>query len=256
MSACVHSACACAFVFARDKNIGIHTFRLRADSVRLPLGSVDTVHTMGGTTVSSTVTRAVSSTITVGRVRDGRSVGGNVTIMTDMIGVAVVLNGAATMVRRSDGKMSGRIGTTDGRHMMCRRGVVGGGHSAGVMRSGDHLGHGMHGLHGMVDGGHMMDGRRNDGGSRVHDGRMVDGGRGLVDDGIEAVHIIGGIVDGTDGTVGLDERVLTLDDVAVAHLMLGLNVAGVTVMDAIVERVFRVRLKGDSKIFLFRLDPC
>lgn len=43
----------------------------------------------------------------------------------------------------------------------------------------------------------------------VHDGRMGnDLGRGLVDDGIEAIVVIGGVVDGAHRAIGLDQRVL------------------------------------------------
>lgn len=43
----------------------------------------------------------------------------------------------------------------------------------------------------------------------VHNGRMGDDlGRGLVDDGIEAIVVIGGVVDGAHRAIGLDQRVL------------------------------------------------
>lgn len=43
----------------------------------------------------------------------------------------------------------------------------------------------------------------------VHDGRMGDDlGRGLVDDGIETVMIIGSVVHGAHRAIGLDQRVL------------------------------------------------
>lgn len=44
--------------------------------------------------------------------------------------------------------------------------------------------------------------------------------RRLVDDSIEAIVLVGGVVDGTNGTIGLHERVLTLDSVAIACLVL------------------------------------
>lgn len=64
----------------------------------------------------------------------------------------------------------------------------------------------------------------------------------LVDDGVEAVVVIGRVVDGAHRAVGLDERVLPLDDVPVALLRLRLDVARVRVLDAVVERVLRVGL--------------
>lgn len=43
----------------------------------------------------------------------------------------------------------------------------------------------------------------------VHNGRMGDDlGRGLVDDGIETVVVIGGVVHGAHRAIGLDQRVL------------------------------------------------
>lgn len=48
----------------------------------------------------------------------------------------------------------------------------------------------------------------------VHDGRMGnDLGRGLVDDGIEAIVVIGGVVDGAHRAIGLDQRVLAWKEV-------------------------------------------
>jgi hypothetical protein len=43
---------------------------------------------------------------------------------------------------------------------------------------------------------------------------------GLVDDGVESVVVIGGVVDSTDRTIRLDERVLSLNDISVALLSL------------------------------------
>uniref|UniRef100_A0A182TZL9 Uncharacterized protein n=1 Tax=Anopheles melas TaxID=34690 RepID=A0A182TZL9_9DIPT len=84
------------------------------------------------------------------------------------------------------------------------------------------------------DGGRSVVGNR--GGDDLLDGR----GR-LVDDGVESVVDVGGVVDGADRTVGLNQRVLALDDISVALLGLRLDVSGMRVLDAVVERVFRVR---------------
>lgn len=62
----------------------------------------------------------------------------------------------------------------------------------------------------------------------------------LVDHRVEAVVIVGGVVDGAHGTVWLDQGVLPLDHISVTLLGLGLDVAGVGILDAVVERVFRV----------------
>lgn len=172
------------------------------------------------------------TSIAVGGVSGQRCVGGHL-----MSEVAVVLNGAG-------GQMSDVAGVADG---------VGSGRS--VRGLGVHLvdgssvcvhlvdGRSVHGLDGM-DGGcgvrKVSRGGQVSGGS-VH-GMSVDGGRGLGDDRVEAVHIIGGIVDGTDRTVGLNQRVLSLHDITVAHLVLRLDIAGVAVRDAIVERVLGMRV--------------
>lgn len=68
--------------------------------------------------------------------------------------------------------------------------------------------------------------------------------RCLVYDGIEAIVLVGGVVDGTNGTIGLHERVLTLDGVAVACLVLRLDIAGVEVIHAVFESVFGRCLAG------------
>lgn len=69
----------------------------------------------------------------------------------------------------------------------------------------------------------------------------------LVDDGVEAAVLVGGVVNGTDRTVGLDQRVLALHDVTVARLVLALDVAGVEVVDAVLERVLGWGLEGEGK---------
>ena len=59
----------------------------------------------------------------------------------------------------------------------------------------------------------------------------------LVDDRVEARVLVGGVVDGAHGTVRLDQRVLTLDDITVARLVLRLHVPGVEVVDSVLEGV-------------------
>jgi hypothetical protein len=70
----------------------------------------------------------------------------------------------------------------------------------------------------------------------------------FVDDRVETVMIVGGVVNCAHRTVRLDQRVLTLDYVTVPSFGLGFDVAGVGVFDAIVERVFWIGLyvKGKS----------
>ena len=78
-----------------------------------------------------------------------------------------------------------------------------------------------------------------DGGGDGLDGDGV-GGRGLVDDGVESVVVVGGVLDGALAAVGLDEGVAALDYVTVAGLLLGLDVAGVGVVDAVAVAVLGV----------------
>lgn len=72
---------------------------------------------------------------------------------------------------------------------------------------------------------------------------MVMHWRRLVDDSVEAVVLVGGVVDGTNGTIGFHKRVLTLHGIAVACLVLRLDIAGVEVIHAVFESVFGRGLK-------------
>ena len=71
------------------------------------------------------------------------------------------------------------------------------------------------------------------------DGNGVDA-LALVDDGVETMVVIGGVVDGTFAAVGLDEGVTALDYVTVAGLVVGLDVAGVGVVDTVAVAVLGV----------------
>uniref|UniRef100_A0A182Q087 Uncharacterized protein n=1 Tax=Anopheles farauti TaxID=69004 RepID=A0A182Q087_9DIPT len=75
---------------------------------------------------------------------------------------------------------------------------------------------------------------------------LLDGRGGLVDDRVESVVVIGGVVDGAHRTIGLHQRVLSLHDITVALLGLRLDVTGVRVLDAVVERVLRVGLNNGT----------
>lgn len=70
----------------------------------------------------------------------------------------------------------------------------------------------------------------------------------LVNDSVETVHWVGGVLDGTDGTVRLDEGVATLNDITVTGFVLALGVTGKSVFDVIGVRVLWVRvvLVGDD----------
>lgn len=61
-----------------------------------------------------------------------------------------------------------------------------------------------------------------------------------MDHGVESVVIIGGVIHGTHGTIRLDQTVLSLDHISVTLLGLRLDVSGVGILDAVVERVLGV----------------
>lgn len=75
----------------------------------------------------------------------------------------------------------------------------------------------------------------------------VNSRAGLGDDGVESVDVISGVVDGANAAIGLDQRVLSLHHSTVTNFTLVLNVSGVVILHAIVERVARVILDGDTK---------
>jgi len=60
---------------------------------------------------------------------------------------------------------------------------------------------------------------------------------------VEAVVLVGGVLDGADGAVGVVDCVLALDHVAVPRLPLVLEVAGVRIVHSVVKLVLGVRLK-------------
>lgn len=77
----------------------------------------------------------------------------------------------------------------------------------------------------------------------VMDLLMVMHWRCLVNDSIEAIVLVSGVVHSANGTIGLHQRVLALHGVTVACLMLRLDVASVEVVDAILEGILRRGLK-------------
>ena len=63
---------------------------------------------------------------------------------------------------------------------------------------------------------------------------------GLVDDGVESVDRVSGVLDGTHCAVRLHQAVAALDDVSTAALLLALSVAGQSVLDVISVAVLGV----------------
>ena len=61
-----------------------------------------------------------------------------------------------------------------------------------------------------------------------------------MDDGVESVVGIGGVLDGASAAVGLDEGIAALDDVTVARLLLRLDVTGQSVVHVVTVGVLRM----------------
>jgi len=76
----------------------------------------------------------------------------------------------------------------------------------------------------------------------VADRGRVMSGTGLVDDRVETVVVVGGVGDFAGGAVGFHQTVLALDHVSVSLFPLVLDVAGVVVLYAVVERILGRRL--------------
>ena len=55
----------------------------------------------------------------------------------------------------------------------------------------------------------------------------------LGDDGVEAMDIISGVVYDSAGSIGFDQRVLSLDNISITSLVLVLKISGVGIMDII-----------------------
>ncbi|EZA48765.1 hypothetical protein X777_12681, partial [Ooceraea biroi] len=74
------------------------------------------------------------------------------------------------------------------------------------------------------------------------DGLDGDSSGFLADYGVESVDRVSGVVDNAPGTVGLQERVAALDEVAIAGLLLALGVAGQAVVHIIGIAVLGMRV--------------
>jgi hypothetical protein len=94
---------------------------------------------------------------------------------------------------------------------------------------------GLDGNDGLLDG---------DGGSNG-DGLLDDGGRGrTINDGVESVDGVGGVGNSADGTVRLDQGVLSLHDIPVTGLGVGVVVPGQGVVDGVAKVVLWVGVEG------------
>lgn len=76
----------------------------------------------------------------------------------------------------------------------------------------------------------------------------VDSVPTFVDNGVESVILVGRVFDGSHRAVGVVHRVRALQNVSVAVFVLAFHVPGVRVLDSVVERVFRVSLRTQTKI--------
>jgi len=76
-------------------------------------------------------------------------------------------------------------------------------------------------------------------------GRMM-GSAGLVYDCVETVVVIGGVRDFACGAVRFDQAVFTLDNITVSLFPLILDITGMVVLHAVVERVLGWRLQYRS----------
>ncbi len=79
---------------------------------------------------------------------------------------------------------------------------------------------------------------------------LLDDSWGLtVNDGVESVDWVSGVGDGTDGTIGLNKGVLSLDDITVTGLVGRLGVSGKSIRDGVSVVVLWMRviwLGGDG----------
>lgn len=73
-------------------------------------------------------------------------------------------------------------------------------------------------------------------------------------DGVEPVVIVRRVLDDAHAPVGLVHAVRAVDDVAVPHLVLGLHVAGMGIVHAVIEGVSRVRLQRAPSVIITRVS--
>ena len=65
---------------------------------------------------------------------------------------------------------------------------------------------------------------------------------GSVNDSIEAIVLIGSVVDSSDWTIRFDQGVGSLNNISVASFVLWLNITCMVVVDAVFEGILRVGL--------------
>lgn len=133
------------------------------------------------------------------------------------------------MVRGVQGSYGGgRYVDRGGGNGMKRSGYVVNGGYRGHVVNGGHMVNGCD----MVNGGHVVNGRRY---------RVVRGSDFLYDS-VETIDVVGGVLNEPDGAIGLDETVMSLNDVTVSLFILFLDVTGMRIVDSVVKSVPGVRL--------------
>lgn len=85
-------------------------------------------------------------------------------------------------------------------------------------------------------------------GRSVTDHGRVMSGAGLVDHRVETVVVVRGVGHFARGAVGFDQTVFSLDHVAVPFFPLVLDVTGVIVLHAVVERILGRRLQQTNLV--------
>lgn len=72
---------------------------------------------------------------------------------------------------------------------------------------------------------------------------------GLVNDGVEAVVLVGSVIDRANGAIGFHQCVTPFYDIAVTRFMLGLDVTRVEIVHAVFVTVFRMSLREKMRLF-------
>lgn len=65
-----------------------------------------------------------------------------------------------------------------------------------------------------------------------------------MNDSVEAIVVVSGVVNSPDGTVRFNKAVLSLDNIAIPGFVLGFDVSGVVVIHSVFEGIMRGCLKS------------
>lgn len=108
------------------------------------------------------------------------------------------------------------------------------------------------------DGGlsHLGGNWSNGNGGGGHNSVPMSSRNRLGDHGVESVQVISSVIDGAQGSIGLDERVLPLHVATIPNLVLGLDVSGGVVSHSVLEGVLRVGLQKNKMGFSLVREMC